>query len=452
MNGDTNLIDISMLQQLQDQFCCADHLYLMCVDKNKGVVTKPFGTEEQVGFLRTQVDKHAYMELVDQMQHDRMETVVERETAQDFMKLCAVSTKVEDQLQVVWIVMGIIKERLTPEVHLPEGMLITTEEQFYASVEFLSMLSGQLFESRRNQMIAQKAVEKSSVSELAMEYQLHRSRAMTEILQMMDSDNSFEKVAEDILRETCESLEISGGCLLRENVGENTADMICEYTKEPDKSILAEGQHIPIDALPFYNGKPYMISSDSIMPEPFAHLFKTCHISAGIFEPIEIQNRTAMYFCVYDNEKTRIWENRDIKFVSDVRRVVQSIMLKRIAKNSLASSYTSLEAILENTGCGIYVVDYHTNSILYMNHKFKELFSRSIAGNHLEKMLFSDRETKRSQYYEEIYSGVEERWLMCIRPRLTGWMAEKLPCVHSMILPKRKLIRKKLKIRRTMIS
>ncbi len=93
MNDDTNLIDISMLQQLQDQFCCADHLYLMCVDKNKGVVTKPFGTEEQVGFLRTQVDKHAYMELVDQMQHDRMETVVERETAQDFMKLCAVSTK-----------------------------------------------------------------------------------------------------------------------------------------------------------------------------------------------------------------------------------------------------------------------------------------------------------------------------------------------------------------------
>ena len=83
MNDDTNLIDISMLQQLQDQFCCADHLYLMCVDKNKGVVTKPFGTEEQVGFLRTQVDKHAYMELVDQMQHDRMETVVERETAQD---------------------------------------------------------------------------------------------------------------------------------------------------------------------------------------------------------------------------------------------------------------------------------------------------------------------------------------------------------------------------------
>ena len=81
MNDDTNLIDISMLQQLQDQFCCADHLYLMCVDKNKGVVTKPFGTEEQVGFLRTQVDKHAYMELVDQMQHDRMETVVERETA-----------------------------------------------------------------------------------------------------------------------------------------------------------------------------------------------------------------------------------------------------------------------------------------------------------------------------------------------------------------------------------
>lgn len=87
MNDDTNLIDISMLQQLQDQFCCADHLYLMCVDKNKGVVTKPFGTEEQVGFLRTQVDKHAYMELVDQMQHDRMETVVERGNSTGFHEI-----------------------------------------------------------------------------------------------------------------------------------------------------------------------------------------------------------------------------------------------------------------------------------------------------------------------------------------------------------------------------
>ena len=50
MNDDTNLIDISMLQQLQDQFCCADHLYLMCVDKNKGVVTKPFEQKNRWGF------------------------------------------------------------------------------------------------------------------------------------------------------------------------------------------------------------------------------------------------------------------------------------------------------------------------------------------------------------------------------------------------------------------
>lgn len=89
---------------------------------------------------------------------------------------------------------------------------------------------------------------------------------------------------------------------MRENTGENTADMICEYTKEPDKSILAEGQHIPIGALPFYNGKTYMISSDSIMPEPFAHLFKTCHISAGILNRLKYKPHGDV-FCVYDNEK-----------------------------------------------------------------------------------------------------------------------------------------------------
>ena len=406
-----NLIDVSMLQQIQDQFCSANHLYLMCVDRKNGVVTKAFGTGEEVGFLRTLVDRQTYMELVERMKNERMETVVEKKLPETYVKLCAISTRVEGQLQVVWTVAGIIEEYLTPEVELPEGTMTTTEEQFYASVEFLSFLSTQMFESRRNQLLAQRALEKSTDSELAMEHQLHRSRAMTEILQIMEEENSFEKVVEDILSEACKSLEISGGCLLKENTEEKTVDMVCEYTSRESDARIGKVQGIPKDALPFYTGKPYVISSDSMKPDAFTDLFGAWQITAGIFEPVEVQESTAMYFCVYDNNAERVWENSDIKFISDVRRVVQSILLKRIAKNSLASSYTSLEAILENTGCGIYVVDYRTRSILYMNHKFRELFARSIRGKQLEQMLFSEKEVSQHQYYEEIYSVVEERWL-----------------------------------------
>ena len=64
------------------------------------------------------------------------------------------------------------------------------------------------------------------------------------------------------------------------------------------------------------------------------------------------------YLCIYAfTKKDRIWSITDVKFLNDTKRVIQSVLSKRIVKNSLASSYTSLVAMLENTRYGIYVAD-----------------------------------------------------------------------------------------------
>ena len=96
-----------------------------------------------------------------------------------------------------------------------------------------------------------------------------------------------------------------------------------------------------------------MISSDSMMPEDLEHFFTQYHIAAGVFQPIEINGHYNMYLCLYEFEKERTWTVEDIKFISDIKRVIQSILSKRITKNSLAGSFASLEAILENVGCSI---------------------------------------------------------------------------------------------------
>lgn len=38
-------------------------------------------------------------------------------------------------------------------------------------------------------------------------------------------------------------------------------------------------------------------------------------------------------------KKKKKWENADVKFINDVKRIIQTILTKRITKNSLASSY-----------------------------------------------------------------------------------------------------------------
>lgn len=408
---DNGLIDSAMLQQLQDQFCRANNLYLVCLGREEGVITKAYGSREELSFLHSLVDKQAYMSLIMRAEHDWIETMLEQQVGQACIKMCSIATRLEEKVEVIWVVIGILRDAVPEGVELPEYMMTTTEKSFYASTEFLASLSAQLFEVKINQLIAQDAMKKSLESENEMKHQLHRSQAMTEVVRMLESDEGFSELTVDILRETCESLDLSGGFLIRENVDHKTTDMICEYVKNKEDSLISEFQKKEKVQLPFFNGKPYMISSDSMMPEAFERFFRENDLSAAVFQPLEVSDHLLMYVGFFEKEAFRVWESDDIKFISGVKRVIQSILLKRIAKNSLASSYASLEAILENAGCGIYVVDYHTRSILYTNQKLKDLFSRTIKAGKLEEIVFAEEEEKKTHYYDEVYFVEEERWL-----------------------------------------
>ena len=344
---DNGLIDSAMLQQLQDQFCRANNLYLVCLGREEGVITKAYGSREELSFLHSLVDKQAYMSLIMRAEHDWIETMLEQQVGQACIKMCSIATRLEEKVEVIWVVIGILRDAVPEGVELPEYMMTTTEKSFYASTEFLASLSAQLFEVKINQLIAQDAMKKSLESENEMKHQLHRSQAMTEVVRMLESDEGFSELTVDILRETCESLDLSGGFLIRENVDHKTTDMICEYVKNKEDSLISGFQKKEKVQLPFFNGKPYMISSDSMMPEAFERFFRENDLSAAVFQPLEVSDHLLMYVGFFEKEAFRVWESDDIKFISGVKRVIQSILLKRIAKNSLASSYASLEAAIE---------------------------------------------------------------------------------------------------------
>lgn len=409
---DNGLIDSAMLQQLQDQFCHANNLYLVCLGREEGVITKAYGSREELSFLHSLVDKQAYMNLIMRAEHDWVETMLEQQVSQACIKMCSIATRIEKKVEVIWVVIGLLRDAMPEGIELPEYMMTTTEKGFYASAEFLASLSTQLFEVKINQMIAQDAMKKSLDSELAIKQQLDRTQAMAEVIGMLESDEGFTELTQRILKETCESLQIAGGFLIRENIDRRTTDMIGEFVERSEDSLIRHFQHIDKDELPFFNGKPYMISYSSMMPEPFERFFKENGLSAAVFQPMEVNdNGLLMYLGFFEKGNKREWKSEDIKFISGVKRVIQSILIKRIAKNSLASSYASLEAILENTGCGILVVDYNTRSILYTNQKLKDLFSHTIAAGNLEELVFGEEEEKKTHYYDEVYYVEEERWL-----------------------------------------
>lgn len=418
---DSPLIDKGLMQRLQDHFCVANGMYLSCIGRREGVLTDSFGSSEELRYIHKLVDINLYLSLLLKVENLETGNFAEESVGVDYIKICASRIKVEEETEIVWIIIAFVQDKITEDIILPDNIITTNEVRFYKSVEFLNMLTKQLLAARFSENLAQEAMLRSEESKNLIEQQLIRSESMTEIVKYLESENSFSKIVDDTLEGTCQTLGITGGCLLRENMDKKTVDMICEYVPEGEYKYLKEFQDVPKGEVPFFTGNPYIISSDSMMSESFLRFFEKYKITAMICQPIEVNDRALMYLCFFDMNKDRIWNVADIKYLNDVKRIIQGILVKRIAKNSLASSYASLEAILENVGCGIYVIDPMLKKVLYTNQKLTEIYSNISENGNLEEVMFENCAKVKNHCFEEVYVTSEDKWLD-IHKTLIDWV------------------------------
>ena len=402
---DFGLLDAALMQELQDHFCDANNLYLACLSVKYGVVTKAYGSREELSYIHSKVNMDMHVALLNRLMNSNIESVVEMNCQQTLTKMCGVAIRINGEIEAIWIAIGIM-EGVDEEI--PVYMQCTTPDRFYKSIEFLETLSKQLFAVKLEEKMAQEAFMASRASENKMEVELHRSEVMTSIVKMLESESEFTKIVDDVLEIVVEYLGISDGALLRENPKGDAVDLVCEYSKTNEVSIFDQPQGMAKALLPFFNGKPYMISSNSMMPEEFHLFFDRTKIQAGVFLPVTINEKTSMYLCFWEKNHDRIWDVTDIKFMNDVKRIIQSILVKRIAKNSLATSYASLEAILENVGCGIYVRNPVNNQVLYVNQKFTDSFKEALEGKGIDYYIAATLES--SGHHREFYFEKEKQW------------------------------------------
>ena len=95
-------------------------------------------------------------------------------------------------------------------------------------------------------------------------------------------------------------------------------------------------------------------------------------------------------------------------------KILQSILTRRIQKNSLASSYASLERILDNVGSAVYVRDLHTGKLLFANSNMRRTFElelkRQMIRDIFEHSIENDKGvceiyyTKRDRWYDLYYT------------------------------------------------
>ena len=403
---DFGIMDARMMQELQDHFCEANNLYLACLSVKYGVVTKAYGSREELAYIHSKVNMDMHVALLNQIMNSDVENVIEMNCEQTLTKMCGVAIRIKGEIEAIWIAIGIMEESAE---EIPAFMQSTSADHFYKSVEFLDTLSKQLFAVKMDEQMAQEAFMASRASENKMEAELHRSEVMTSIVKMLESEKDFTDIVHEVLEIVTGYLGISDGALIREISKGDMVDIVCEYNKDNEKHIFDHSQPIAKSLLPFFNGKPYMISSNSMMPEEFHLFFDRTKIHAGVFLPIMINDKNTMYLCFWEKDQDRVWDVTEVKFMNDVKRIIQSILVKRIAKNSLATSYASLEAILENVGCGIYVRNPINNQVLYVNQKFTDSFKLVLEEKGIDYYIQSTLESKG--HYKEFHFDKKHLWL-----------------------------------------
>ena len=209
---------------------------------------------------------------------------------------------------------------------------------------------------------------------------------MTQIVQMLDNDAPIEEIFVSILTTVGIFMQLDFVYLCAvDGAGEGKMDVIAEWHAD---GLVSDFEGIKDQPRPsyLYGTKPLVVSSSSGREDHQEEL-DPAGIKALAAFPVTLKDRICMYVCFEVKREDRTWSVEEIKFLNDSVKVLQSILTRRIQKNSLAGSYSALEEILNNVGSSIYVKDKESGKLLFANRYLKNRFRNETEQNKLFDLL-----------------------------------------------------------------
>lgn len=205
-----------------------------------------------------------------------------------------------------------------------------------------------------------------------------RSVAFSEIVSYIDSTAGFDEIINGILGIVGKCLQVSNAGMMTVAEGDSF-DIFSEWTNDDKMELFDRARDDIWDECIVYGDDIYVMSADEHSGKR-EWLYTKYGISALLARPVMIQNRPQMVMVIADDDKTRIWTLKDIEFITNVIRIIEGIIIRKMSHASLYSSYTSLREILDNMTSGLMVVDKETKEVLFSNERMLELFKSDMVG------------------------------------------------------------------------
>ena len=411
--GNFALKNAKEIQSWQDKFCEMAGVYAMCLDASGTPMSSFSGNAHEIEMIKKYVTDVRIHNIFKRVQNSELEDQAVEITEVPNLRLAAVAVKSDRVTAAVWIVCGIFTDAEYEKefFHIPPIDSYTyqiSESKFYKTLDLLRETLNVLIKVEKSRSQAVAISEESRQQELEMTTSFHRAETMTEIVSLLDSNEGIETIMVDILHKLCTYLQISNAFTCR--VHHNTLmDIVVQWTAAGVPKMFTETKEREVCWF-IGTDKAIVVSSDTQMNAGEREQLDFFGIKALVAMPIVINGAPRFYACLSENRENRIWSIDDIKFINDAIRILQSIITKRIQTNSLASSFASLEAVLDNVGSAIYVRDTSTGILLFANRSFKKNFSKELTENMLIELFESNIPSKSHSGNYEVHHKAKSKW------------------------------------------
>lgn len=407
------MLDLVIVQRMAIRYSEVAGVYMYGLNRDGTVICEMTGEKEESCKLRDFIGEDQLDSLYHRVADDELEVQALEDTRIPNIKAAGISLHVQGVPVVTWIVVGVLRDGdliSAPGSVVPmEFSYNTTSDQFSQAVDVIRDVTRLIVCSKLSLADAEAESRRSKFSEEETKLSLKRIESVSEVVQLLDSNDAIEVVMSEIIKIVGQYLDITSAMICRVKRGMDIMDIAAEWTNRGVVSCFEKtrGQkrfHF------LYSEKPLVLSYDSEIVEEDKDTMNELGITAICVIPIQMANGGAMYACFMDNDPCKKWQTEDVKFIYDAMKILQSILTKRIQKNSLASSYASLEAILDNVGSAIYVRDIETGSPLFANRVLKSTFAAELQDGSLDKLFDTAIPVNKGSGVYEVNHISRGRW------------------------------------------
>lgn len=406
------IIDRNYIQKMQKKFSEISDLFIICTDNRGQWITDMSGEADDVQQMKAYVPVERFHAIYHRIAQSTLEEQIVEDTEYPNLKLAAISIRVNQKPIIHWLICALIEdfdEGGYTQAPIQNISMKTTTHRFYQALDLLREEATAHLKAESELSAAKAESRRSKSTQKEMTISLKRTEAITAIVQMLESDEAVETIMQEILKDAGKFLNVSSAQVFRLNKDGETMDVMAEWCSQGIVSIFNQIRNIPLSPILKYK-KPMAISAQTRLSIEERKMLEEVYVQATIIIPVYINNKLSMYACFNECTTDRDWEIDEIKFANNAAKILQSILIRRIQKNSLISSYASLEAILDNVGSAIYVKDIETKKVLFVNKMLKNNFDREYKDGTLDELFENGRPIGNKGGTFEINHILKNRW------------------------------------------